>query len=184
MTTTPALLTDDSSGAETIETAAADRRADAFRAQRTWHDLPLLWTITRETLYFWLRVPAPRLPDPVREAYAAAKEADGTADHPALLQRANDLYAEFQAESGPDNSYYRNAIIILYLAVHRSEDWQSFSSDRQRFLNAIEAWADKSIKPGQMVEVSQVTDQLIADAEANRAIPKPKDKKGLADEGN
>ena len=183
MSTTSTLLTDDAAGAD-FETAAEEKRITAFRAQRMWRDKPLAWTITRETLYFWLRVPAPRLPDPVREAYAAAKEAEGSAGHAALLQRANELFAVFQDESGPDNSYYRNALIILYLAANQSEDWQSMTNNRIRFLNAIEKWAEEHVGVGEMTLVAQATDELIADAEANRAIPRPKDSARNDESGN
>jgi hypothetical protein len=179
----PLLLTDDTAGAE-LESAAGEIRATAFRAQRMWHATPLLWTITRETLYYWLRTPAPRLPEAVRAACAAAQAALDSAEYPVLLQRANDMLADAQSESGPDNSYYRNAIIILYLAAHQSADWQSMTHDRRRFLNAVEAWADDHIQPSEMLALSEVTNQLQEDAAATQAIHRPKSSRGADEMGN
>lgn len=179
----PTLLTDDTAGAE-IEDAAAATRTAAFHAQRMWHDLPLLWTITRSTLYYWLRTPAPRMPDAVRMAVEAAQAAVGSAEHAALTQHANALHAEFQTDTGAHQAYYRNAVIILYLAAHQSADWQDLTSNRAKFLTQIEAWADEHIAPGEMLELADITNQLIADSEATRAIHRPKTPTREADAGN
>ena len=182
-TSNTTLLTEDTTGADDFETKAVERRAEAFRAQLTWKDIPLLWTITRETLYFWLRIPMPRLPESVNAAYAAAREADGTAEHPALLDRANKLFEAFQEKLGPDNSRYLNALILLYLMTHHKGDWRAFKTDREQFLERIEEWSDENVAAGQMAEVWQITNQVIADAESTKAIVQPKDNKGV-EEGN
>lgn len=174
----PQLLTDDQTGLD-LEAAAESTRAAAFRAQLTWHDLPLRWTITTETLYYWLRTPAPRLPAVVMDAFQAAKDAEGTAEHAALQQTAADLFEAHRATAGPDNSFYRNATIILYLAAHRSKDWQHLTHSRPLFLIAVEEWADEHIQSAELPELARITNQLIADAESTRAIPRPRGTESL-----
>jgi|GEM_PF-1970474 len=174
----PQLLTDDTTGLD-LDAAAETHRAAAFRAQHTWHDFPLRWTITTETLYYWLRTPAPRLPEAVLAAFQAAKEAEGTAAHATLQQQAADLFEQHRAAAGPDNSFYRNATIILYLAAHRSKDWQHLTHSRPLFLIAVEEWADEHIHSSELTELARVTNQLIADAESTRAIPRPRGTESL-----
>ena len=172
------LLTDDTTGID-YEAAAETKRGEAFRAQHTWHDFPLRWTITTETLYYWLRTPAPRLPDAVLAAFQAAKDATGTAAHAALQQQASALFEQHSATAGPDNSFYRNAMIILYLAAHRSQDWQPFTHSRHLFLIEIETWADAHIHSTELPELARITNQLVSEAESTRAIPRPRGTESL-----
>lgn len=167
------LLTDDTTGLD-LEAAAETTRAAAFRAQHTWHDLPLRWTITAETLYYWLRTPAPRLPTVVMDAFRAAKEAEGTADHAALQAAASALFEQHSATAAPDHAFYRNATIILYLASHRSKDWQHLTHSKPLFLIAVEEWADANIHSSELQQLAAITNQLITDAESTRAIPRPR----------
>lgn len=169
------MLTDDTTSEE-FEKAATEQRAEAFRSKHYWRDTLLLWTITRESLYFWLRTPAPRLSSEAREAVAAAQAAKGQSNEVELTRMANGLIAESAAENGPDNSYYRNATIVLYLAAHTSEDWQRCTHDRKRFLIMVEKWVDEHVTTSEMTEVAEVTNALIKDAESTRAIHRPSGK--------
>ena len=167
------LLTDDTTGSD-YEAAAETQRAAAFRAQHTWHALPLRWTITTETLYYWLRTPAPRLPAAVMDAFRAAKDAEGTAAHATLQAAASALFEQHSATAAPDHSFYRNATIILYLAAHRSKDWQHLTHSKPLFLIAVEEWADVNIQSPELQDLAAIPNQLVLEAESTRAIPRPR----------
>lgn len=153
-----------------IEQEAGQKRVDAFRASYSWSNQPLKWTSSRASLYAWLRVPLPRLREQTLAAIRAARDAEGTEKHAELDRMADGLY---QADTAGDQSHTRNATIILYLAAHQSKDWQNFVHDKPRFLAAIEEWVDDNVKPGDVYSLAEITNKLIEEADATKAVVRP-----------
>lgn len=166
----PLLLTDDAPD-HVVEAAAEKMRKDAFNGVLAWHDLPLLWTASRAGLYDFLRIPAPVLSQPTLDAIKAATAAEGTEESVALQERANAL---FTAETGGSTGHFRNATIILWLAAHQPKDWRSIAHDKGRLLEVIDDWTDKHVAPGEIQDLADVTNKLLSDADATRAISRPK----------
>lgn len=163
------LLTDDQPD-HVIEAAAVTERRDAFRAAYHWHDLPLKWTSSRASLFDFLRIPAPVLSEETLSAIRAARAAEGTPEESALQARADAL---FSAETGGSTGHFRNATLILWLAAHEPKDWQPFVHDRPRFLTAIDEWVDEHVATGEIQDLAEVTNKLLADADATKAIMRP-----------
>lgn len=165
------LLTDDAPD-HVVEAAAEKTRKDAFTGVAAWREQPLVWTSSRAGLYDFLRIPAPVLSPATVAAINASRAAEGTDQEEALQARANKL---FQAETGGQSTgHVRNATIILWLASHQPKDWRSLAHDRSRLLEIIDEWTDEHVSPGEVYQLAEVTNKLLSDADATRAISRPK----------
>lgn len=161
------MLTDDDT---TFEDAAQIRRETAARTQRAWRGKPLLWTFSRELKYEALHEKAA----PLSEAQRAALERrdaclEGSAEHEAASREALHLLG------GRSTPRLRNSIIALWLMLHQSADWNA-QADRASLLCAIDAWVDThlaDVTSAELVQIVQLVDQVIEDAESTRAIPRP-----------
>lgn len=160
------LADDDSDPA--LEQKAEQQRLAAFQtAVPAWHGKALQWTASRASRYLWLKLPAPPLqPDTLAALRASRAEPKDVA----LQQQANQLY---HRDTAGDESHYHNATIILYLAAHEARDWREFAHDKARFLEAIETWTDANVTPGEIFELADVTNALLAAADSTRAIVRP-----------
>lgn len=170
------ILADDESDIA-VEQQAERQRITAFQAAHKWRDIPLRWTSSRASRYLWLKLPSPRLEEETLAALRASREAP---DDAALQRRANELY---QRDTAGDQSHYHNATIILYLAANEPQAWKDFAHDKTRFIDAIEKWTDDHVAPGEIFELAEVTNQLIAAAESTRAIVRPSHR-GEDEQGN
>lgn len=170
-TTPPAniiqLETDDDFHAEA---AAETTRKEAFQGGVSWHGTRLSWTPARAGLYEFLRIPPPVLAADTLAAIRAAREAEGT-EAAALQRTANELYARDGGSSG----HIRNAQIVLWLAAHQPKDWRGIAHDRHRMIEMIEEWIEENISLQELKLVEEVTDKLLAEAMATRAIPQRRD---------
>lgn len=176
----PALLTDDVPD-HVVEAAAEKTRKDAFNGVLAWRDQPLLWTSSRAGLYDFLRIPAPVLSAAALAAIQASRAAEGTDQEEELQTRANEL---FQAETGGRSTgHVRNATIILWLAAHQPKDWRAIAHDRERLLESIDEWTDDNVAPGEIHDLAEITNKLLSDADATRAVSRPKNS-NPEDEGN
>lgn len=170
MTTDSTLLTDDAPD-HVVEAAAEKARKDAFNGVLAWRDQPLVWTASRAGLFDFLRIPAPVLSQGTLAAISAARAAEGAPEGLALQDRANEL---FQAETGGSTGHVRNATIILWLAAHQPKDWRGLAHDRAKMLEAIDEWTDGNVGSGEIHELAEITNKLLSDADATRAISRPK----------
>lgn len=170
------LLADDESDIA-VEQHAEQQRVAAFQAAHHWRGIPLRWTSSRASRYLWLKLPSVRLEEETLAALRASCEAP---DDAALQQHANELY---QRDTAGDQSHYHNATIILYLAANEPQAWKDFAHDKARFIDAIEKWTDDHVAPGEIFELAEVTNQLIAAAESTRAIVRPSHR-GEDEQGN
>lgn len=165
----PVLLTDDAPD-HVVEAAAEKARKDAFNGVPAWKNQPLLWTASRAGLYDFLRIPAPVLSQPTLDAIKAATAAEGTEEGIALQERANAL---FNAETGGSTGHFRNATIILWLGAHQPKDWRAVAHDKARMLEVIDDWIDVNVSPGEISDMAEVTNKLLSDADATRAVSRP-----------
>lgn len=163
------LLSDDAPD-HVLEATALQERRDAFHGAVSWKGAPLTWTASRAGLYDFLRIPAPVLSEAALAAIRAAKATEGTAEAAALQDRANALFA---AETGGSTGHVRNAGIILWLAAHQPKDWRAVAHDKGRMLEIIDDWIDANVSPGEIGEVADTTNKLLAQADATRAVSRP-----------
>lgn len=173
------LLTNDAPD-HIVEAAAEKERKDAFTGVIAWHGVPLLWTSSRAGLYDFLRIPAPALSPATLAAIKQATAAEGTDQATALQVRADELY---QADTGGVTGHVRNATIILWLAAHQPKDWRSLAHDRARLLELIDEWVDEHVAPGEVYDLAAITNRLLKEADATRAISRPRHT-NPDDEGN
>ena len=173
------LLTDDAPD-HVVEAAATKARKDAYTGVIAWKDTPLLWTSSRAGLFDFLRIPAPVLSPVAVAAIKAAQAAEGTDQAAVLQERADEL---FNTETGGVTGHVRNAQIILWLAAHQPKDWRSLAHDRARLLEVIDDWIDEHVAPGEIYDLAAVTNKLLADSDATRAIARPRHT-NPDDEGN
>lgn len=162
------LLTDDPADHE-LEAAHAHQRLAALHTTPHWHDRPLVWTISRKSLYALHRVPLPQLSQATLQAIRAAGAAP---EDESLARKANELY---EAETGGSDARFRNACIILYLAIHQPEDWQPHTRSREAFLSAVDRWCDENVGLHEILQLADVTTALIESAEKTRAAVQPRD---------
>lgn len=170
MTKIPTLLTDDAPD-HIVEAAAEKDRKDAFHGVNAWRGQPLAWTASRAGMYDFLRIPAPVLSEAALTAIKAARAAEGTDEAETLQTRANQL---FVAETGGSTGHVRNASIILWLGAHQPKDWRAVAHDKARMLEVIDDWIDANVSPDEISDIAEVTNKLLSDADATRAVSRPR----------
>lgn len=163
------LLTDDTHTDQALELAAERDRKAAFQSLLTWRGHPLKWTPSRAGLYDFLRIPAPVLQLETLKAIKTAKEAPEDA---AAQQLANDLF--MRDTGGAGTGHLRNAQLILWLASHQPRDWASIAHDRPALLAKVDEWIDEHLTENDLHEVVNITNALLTQADATRAIPRPR----------
>jgi hypothetical protein len=80
-------------------------------------------------------------------------------------------------------TFLADALILLYLCSHTSDQWQSFRDDLPRFHREIETWADAHVPSSLGVEAIGLALKIINTAAKTKAIARPRDKES-PEEGN
>jgi len=144
---------------EAYATTAEHQREDAWQRDREWiwNDAPLQpWSRERESLFV-------RITD-LDEA------SSGLDTVPLIIDRLKAKDASLSIEQVIDaHQFIEQAALVLYLASHLPEQWDSLRGRPSAFLRAANAWAEKAIPPGsewpaihQAVQMRSAHRQMIA----------------------
>lgn len=121
-------------------------------------------------------------------AYDAAFEWQGRPLQPYSITRESLYYllrppTPLQTAMRRPETFLADALIVLYLCSHTSEQWQSFRDDLPRFHAAVEAWADAHVPSSLGVEAISLSLKIINAAASTRAVARPTGKES-PEEGN